>query len=271
MNSPSNTSLEGKVALVTGAAAGMGRAYAHRLAELGADIVIADIDLGSGKRWGEVEESVEKEITDRGGRAVSVEGDLSERDGARAAVAAAMQAFGRLDILVNNAGGAITPAERSSASKVPDEDIRLLLGANLLSTIYCCQEAAAVMTRPGGSMVNIATFGVHGVAPNALYAVYIAAKAAVVDFTKSLAVELGPEGIRVNAVAPGLILTGRVLATAKQRNLGVSSQGDVIPMRRLGTPEDMLGAIEFFTTDLSSYVTGELLTVDGGAHRVSVV
>lgn len=268
--STSETALEGKVALVTGSAAGMGRAYAHHLAKLGADIVIADINLESGVRWGEVDDSVEAEIGRIGRRAVSVQGDLSKRESASAAVEAAMDTFGRLDIVINNAGGAITPADRSTLTKSPDEDIEKLMGANFFSALYVCQEAAPVLTRPGASIINIATFGMFGT-KGGEYAIYTAAKAAVYSFTKSLAVELGPDGIRVNAVAPGLIRTGRVIATAKERGIGTGDQDVKVPLRRLGTPDDMLGAIEFFATDLSQYVTGELLTVDGGMHQVSAM
>ncbi|MCS5716466.1 SDR family oxidoreductase [Herbiconiux sp. CPCC 205716] len=262
--------LAGKVALVTGSAAGMGRAYAHHLAKLGANIVIADINLESGKSWGEVEESVEAEIRAAGGNAVSVQGDLSTREAAHAAVQTAIDSFGRLDILVNNAGGAITPPDRSSLTRTPDEDTKKLMDANFYSALYLCQEAAPMITKPGGSIINIATFGVFG-SRDGSYAIYVAAKAAVVSLTQSLAVELGPEGVRVNAVAPGLIRTGRVIATAKARGIGTSDQDEKVPLRRLGTPDDMVGAIEFFATDLSRYVTGELLSVDGGAHRVSAL
>ncbi|MGW0038312.1 SDR family NAD(P)-dependent oxidoreductase [Gordonia sp. NPDC003376] len=263
--------LEGKVALVTGSAGGMGRAYAHHLARLGADIVIADLDLGAGKRWGEVEDSVEAEILALGRRATSVEGDLSRPEVAHAAVTAGIDAFGRLDVVVNNAGGAITPIERSTVTKSPVEDIEKLMNANFYSTLYCCQEASKVITKPGGSIINIATLGIFSSPLGATYAVYTAAKAAVVDFTRSLAVELGPDGVRVNAVAPGIVRTARVVATATQRGIATADQNDRIPMRRLGTPADLVGPIEFFATDLSGYVTGELLTVDGGIHQVSAL
>lgn len=271
MRKERSTTLAGKVALVTGAAGGMGRGYALRLAELGADVVIADKDLQAGVRHGEVNgDSVEAEVRALGRRAVGIEVDLSTRSGADKVIAAAMDSFGRLDVLINNAGGAITPAERSTATQSPDEDIELLIGANFLSAVYCCQAAAPVMTNPGGSIINISTVGAQLASQAGTYAIYSAAKAAVVNYTKSLAAELGPAGVRVNAIAPGLIMTPRVLAAADERGIGTTTQASRIPLRRLGTVEDMAGAVEFFSTDLSTYVTGECLTVSGGFTIVSV-
>lgn len=263
--------LAGKVAVVTGGAGGMGRGYALRLAELGADIVIADIDLQAGVKHGEVNgDSVESEVRNLGRHAVGIQADLSTRAGAENAISAAVDAFGRLDILINNAGGAITPAERSSAVISPDEDIDLLLRANLLSAVYCCQAAAPVLTGPGGSIINISTIGAQLASQSGTYAIYSAAKAAVENYTKSLAAELGPAGVRVNAVAPGLIMTPRVVAAAKSRGIGTQDQASRIPLRRLGSVEDVVGAIEFLATDLSTYITGECLTVSGGLTTVSI-
>ena len=257
--------LDGKVAFVTGAAGGMGRAHALHLATLGADIAIVDKDLAVGKRRDEyAAESVEQEVREIGRKAISIEADLSRRASAQGAVEQAVRAFGRIDVLVNNAGGAITPADRSFASVSPDEDIEVLLGANFLSAVYCCQAAIPSMPAPGGSIVNIVTFGVFMSDSRGQYAVYSAAKSALLTYTRHLAVELGPRGIRANCVAPGLIATPRVAQAAAERGLGTDSQAQSIPLRRLGRPGDMVGAVEYLATDMSAYVTGQCIAVTGG-------
>lgn len=261
----SDRKLAGKVAIVTGAGGGMGRGFALHLARLGADVAIFDRDLDAGKRYGEfTAESVAQEIRNLGRRVVAVEADLSQRAAAQDAVEHAARELGPIDILINNAGGAITPADRSRAAQVPDEDIELLLSANFLSAVYCCQAAIPRMATPGGAIVNVVSSGVFFTDPRAQYAVYAAAKAALLTYTRYLAVELGPEGIRANCVAPGLIQTPRVAAAASARNIGTGDQMKSLPLRRFGKVDDMLGAIEFLATDMSSYVTGECISVAGG-------
>ena len=266
----SNRRLEGKVAIVTGAGGGMGRGYALHLARLGADVAIFDKDLSSGKRWGEYADSVANEIRDLGQRVVAVEGDLSVRSQAQAAVEEAARELGPIDILVNNAGGMLTPIERSRPTVIPDEDIETLMGANFLSAVYCCQAAAPLLTRPGASIINIVTFGVFAGEPGARGSIYAAAKAALLNYTRNLAVECGPDGIRANCIAPGLILTARVAATAKERGVATAEQTGSIPLRRLGQVDDMLGSLEFLASDMSRYITGECITVAGGAGLTSI-
>lgn len=261
----------GKVAIVTGAAGGMGRGYALHLAKLGADVAIFDKDLESGKRHGEyAADSVAQEIRDLGRRVVAVQADLSKRSEAKAAVEQVAAELGPIDILVNNAGGAITPAARSFATTSPDEDIEVLLGANFLSAVYCCQAAVPLMTAPGGSIINVITFGVFAGDRQGLYAVYSGAKAALHTYTRHMAVELGPKGIRANCIAPGLIHTPRIAAAAAERQIGTDDQAGKIPLRRFGRVEDMVGAVEFLGSDMSQYVTGECINVTGGLGLVSV-
>src|SRR6185437_16448455 len=152
--------LEGKAAVVTGAARGLGRAYALRLARLGADVAVVDIDLNAAAEFGEslTAPSVMDEIIALGRRSVGLQADLGRRDAAHEAIARAHQAFGRIDVLVNNAGGAITPVERSAASVAPEEDIQRMLDVNLMSAIHCCQAVAPIMKAQGGGViVNIST------------------------------------------------------------------------------------------------------------------
>jgi 3-oxoacyl-[acyl-carrier protein] reductase len=263
--------LEGKVAIVTGGAGGMGRAYAMHLAGLGADIAIFDKDLNVGKRNGEYSgESVAQEIRDLGRRVVAIEADLSNRAAATAAVQQATADLGKLDILVNNAGGSFTPADRSFATIVPDEDIQVMIGANFLSALYCCQAAAPLITKPGGSIINVVTFGVFGGDASGQGAVYSAAKAALHTYTRSLAVELGPQGVRANCIAPGMILTPRVAAAAQGRQLGMPEQVKSIPLRRFGQADDMVGACEFLASDMSKYITGECICVTGGMGLIVI-
>ncbi|MGE0827859.1 MAG: SDR family NAD(P)-dependent oxidoreductase [Hyphomonadaceae bacterium] len=266
-------SLQGKAAIVTGAAGGMGRVYAHRLAKLGADVAILDIDLNVAKRHGEelTAESVEAEIRAMGRRAIGVEADLAKPDAAAGAVQRVIDEFGRLDILVNNAGGAIAPFDRSAPSQTPQADIDLMLGANFLSMVYCSQSAIPHLRKTQGAIVNVSTIGVDMDIQSGKNAMYSAAKAALLRFSRSMAVELGPDGVRVNCIAPGQIDTARVKAAAAARNLGTPEQAKHIPLRRIGKPEDVAGALEFLVTDLSAYVTGECIRVSGGYQLVGPV
>jgi len=259
-------SLAGKVAIITGAAGGIGRAYAHHLAFLGADIAIVDKDLAIGRRRGEIAAgTVADEIRAMGRRALEIEGDLAQRSVAENAVAQTIAHLGRLDILVNNAGGAITPIERSLGSLSTDADIELLLGANLLSAIHCCQAAIPVLNVPGGVIVNIATAAALVAVAEGRLAIYGAAKAALLHYTRALAVELGPRGIRANCIAPGIIASARIAQQAQERGIGTASQASFVPLRRLGAARDLVGTLEFLVTDMSAYVTGECIAVTGGA------
>jgi NAD(P)-dependent dehydrogenase (short-subunit alcohol dehydrogenase family) len=256
--------LRGKVAIVTGAAGGLGRAYVTRLASLGADIGVLDLSFDTSDK-GSIR-SIVDEVWSIGRRCVSFEGDLGQRATASEAIQRIASDLGRIDILVNNAGGAITPAERSSASNCPDEDISKLFDANLWSTVYCCQAAVPIMkAQSSGSIINTSSVAAHSIAANGRLALYGASKAAVAHFTRNLAAELGPHGIRVNCIAPGIIMTPRVKAQAQARGIGVDSELRNIPLRRFGEAEDCAGVIEFLATDLSRYVTGECISASGGA------
>ena len=234
-------SLAGKVALVTGGSRGIGRAIALELGRAGASVVL-------GYRSGRQEaEQVAAEI---GGRAVQA--DVSDPGSARSLVEAA----GDIDILVNNAG--IT--RDGLLARMPDEDWRDVIETNLSSMFYTCRAAARpMMKRRGGAIVNVSSIvGVHG---NPGQTNYAAAKAGIIGFTKSLARELGSRGVRANVVAPGYVstrLTEVLPQEAQDAMLGAT------PLGRLGDPHDVAGAVRFLCSDEASFITGEVLLVDGG-------
>src|SRR6476661_1954782 len=241
MSNGSFCSLEGKTALVTGGSRGIGRAIALELGRAGASVVI-------GYRSGKTEaESVAAEI---GGRAVQA--DVSDAEAARELVEGA----GDLDILVNNAG--IT--RDGLLARMPDEDWRDVIETNLSSMFYTCRAAARpMMKRRGGSIVNVSSIvGVHG---NPGQTNYAAAKAGIIGFTKALARELGNRGVRANVVAPGYVdtrLTQVIAEEMKQMMLANT------PLGRFGEPEDIAGAVRFLCSEQASFITGEVLLVDGG-------
>jgi 3-oxoacyl-[acyl-carrier protein] reductase len=259
-----STRLAGQAAVVTGAGRGIGRACAIRLAELGADVAVVDIDLESGRRYeGEPEGTTVGQIEELGRRSLGIQADLTVESEAHAAIGEAFDAFGRLDILVNVAGGAITPYERSRPTMSPVEDIRKLIDVNLMSTIYCCQAAAAPMRAArSGAIVNVASTAAFTVFPDGSNSAYAMTKAAVLHWSRHLAAELGPDGIRVNLFAPGITLTGRIVAESS--STGYSSRAQEVPMRRLGAAEDCADVMEFLVTDPSRFVTGRCIPVDGG-------
>jgi NAD(P)-dependent dehydrogenase (short-subunit alcohol dehydrogenase family) len=260
--------LAGKVAIVTGAGRGIGRAIALRLAALGADVVIADVNLHSADEYGEssLPGGVCAEVEALGRRSLGVQGDLRQRSAAQALVSAAVDRFGHVDVLVNNAGGMLAPMDRSDASKMTNEDIEMIFDLNLHSTIYCSQAAVPAMRDAhGGSIVNIASMAALDPSQRkGKLAHYGMAKTSVVQFTRFLAHEVGPDGIRVNAIAPGTIGTARIKALAAARGIGADSDLQNIPLRRLGTADDIAGAVQFLATDLSAYVSGQCISVCGG-------
>ena len=260
--------LNGKVAIVTGAARGLGRGYALRLAELGADVVVADIDLAGASVFGEAltAGSVMEEVEALGRKSLGVSGDLSRVADVERLFDATLAVFGHVDILVNNAGGAIARESGPLPSETSAADFDRLLDANLKSTVLCAQAAARIMRGQGGGViVNVASQAGISTLPLGMLGMYGALKAAVIQFTRALAAELGPQGIRVNALAPGIIMTSRVAAQARVRDIGTEAQERAIPLGRFGEVADCASALEFLATDLSSYVTGQCLSVCGGA------
>jgi 3-oxoacyl-[acyl-carrier protein] reductase len=234
-------SLAGKTALVTGGSRGIGRAIALELGRAGASVVV-------GYRSGRDEaEAVAAEV---GG--VAVQADVADADAARSLVETA----GDVDILVNNAG--IT--RDGLIARMSDEDWRDVLETNLSSIFYTCRAAARpMMKRRSGAIVNVSSIvGVHG---NPGQTNYAAAKAGIIGFTKSLARELGSRGVRANVVAPGYVSTQLTDVLPEEARAAMLA---ATPLGRLGDPADVAGAVRFLCSDEASFITGEVILVDGG-------
>jgi len=260
--------LKGKVAVVTGAARAIGRSHALRLAGLGADVVVNDIDLESFKEFDEqiTAPTVIDEVRARGVRCIGVEADVGRKDQVEAMVSRVLGEFGHIDILVNNAGGLAGEVRESFASSVSQEDLRATLDRNLMGTIFCSQAVAGPMKAQGwGRIVNTSSQAGLQAQGRGIYASYGAAKAGVMAYTRYLAQELGRYGITVNCVVPAYVSTGRLEAKVYSTP-GVKEQVLAqIPLGRLACPEDISKVVEFFVTDLGDYVTGQCLSVCGGA------
>jgi NAD(P)-dependent dehydrogenase (short-subunit alcohol dehydrogenase family) len=258
--------LAGKVALVTGAARGLGRAYALRLARMGADVVVNDIDMDAAKQYGEelTAPTVMDEIRAIGPRSLGIVADVTSQAEVNRMIEQTLAELGHLDILVTNAGGALVPGP-SYASSVPEVDFRRMLDLNLMSTIFCCQAAARPMKEQRrGKIVTVgsqAGLRGHGGGGGTSYSV---AKAAIQHYTRQLAVELGPYNVNVNCIAPAWILSSRAIASGRNSPETRARLEQEIALGRLGTPEDCAKVIEFLVTDLSDYVTGQVISVCGG-------
>lgn len=253
-------SLRDKVAVVTGAGNGIGKATARALARAGAGVVVADVSEEDGER-------AAKEITADGGTAIAAVVDVSVAKQVDHMVASAVAELGRLDVLVNNAG--VGGATRR-LHEIEPADFDRVLAVNLRGVFLGCRAALPHFLAQGdGRIVNMAsTYGLIG-APNA--AAYCASKGAIINLTRQLAVDYGPDGIRVNAVCPGYIdtqlgrrrlqLTPEEFAAATEvRERAARRQ----PLQRQGRPDEVADVITFLASDLSSFMTGSIVTVDGG-------
>jgi len=246
-----------RVAVVTGAAQGIGAATARLLADQGATVAVVDLAADRAQ-------PVVDEITAAGGKAIAIGCDVADEAAVGAMVAQVMAAYGRLDILVNNAG--IT--RDNLLFKMPRDDWDSVLTTNLTSIFLCCQAAQKVMVPAKyGKIVNLSSRSALG---NRGQVNYAAAKAGVQGLTATLAIELGPYNINVNAVAPGYIATAMTAATATR--VGASPQdhqkmvAERTPLGRVGQPDEVASVIAFLASDESSYVSGQTLYVNGGAR-----
>ncbi|MFP4416350.1 MAG: 3-oxoacyl-[acyl-carrier-protein] reductase [Chitinivibrionales bacterium] len=241
--------LSGKTALVTGGGRGIGKEIALTLARAGADVGICDIDAS-------IAQQAASEIESLGRRSCAIGADVSSSKEVAAMFKTFLSSLERIDILVNNAG--IT--RDGLILRMKEEDWDSVLNINLKSAFLCCKEAARPMMKArGGKIINIAS--VVGLMGNAGQANYSASKAGMIGLTKTLAREFAPRSINVNAVAPGFIKTAMTDKLSDQDKEKLTGQ---IPMKTLGTPTDIAHAVLFLSSALAAYITGQVLTVDGG-------
>jgi len=246
-----NELLKGQVALVTGGTAGIGKAIAKQFAKQGAKVIIFGTNRERGKN---VVEEVRAEMPGSGIEFFSV--DVSDGEKIDATVKEIIDRYGQVDILVNNAG--ITRDQL--LLKMKEEDWDRVIDVNVKSCYRLCRALArAMMKARRGSIINMSS--VIGLTGNAGQVNYAASKAAVIGFTKALAKELAARNIRVNAIAPGFIQTAMTDRMTEEQKQAIHES---IPLKRLGEPDDIAKAALFLASDLSSYVTGQVLTIDGG-------
>ena len=251
-----NFDLVGRIALVTGAARGLGRAIALALANAGADVVLGlrDIESGSG---------LVKEIEDLGRRALAVQLDVTRMDQIRSAVESAVEHFGRIDILVNNAG--LGP--QNDAVNVTEDDFELTLAVNLKGTFFVSQCVGKVMIAQNyGRIINLGSQAGFVALPGE--SVYCMTKAAISHLTKCLAVEWGRHNIRVNCIAPGLIKTDFARALWQDEAL-MAHRLALTPLGRIGEAEDIAGAALLLAAPAGRFITGQTIVVDGGVTSAS--
>lgn len=246
--------VEGKVAIVTGAAQGIGSTYAQALAAEGAKIVVSDIIDG---------EATAAAIRAAGGEAVFLKADVSDETSVAEMVAAAEKAFGRIDILVSNAA-IYANLKMKRFEEIDSAEWDRVMAVNVRGAFFCAKAVAPAMRRGGyGRIINIASGTVFKGTPGFLH--YVTSKGAIVAMTRALARELGDDGICVNTLAPGLVLSEQVLANEGMRE---KLTGPVIASRALKRdqqPDDLIGALLFLASDDSAFMTGQAVVVDGGS------
>ncbi len=242
--------LNGKVAVITGAGRGIGKAIALQFAEYGSKVVV-----NYRSSVAQVEELLAS-IRNAGGEAIAIQADVSREEEAKKLIDEAIKHFGRVDVLVNNAG--IT--KDNLVMRMSEEDFDNVIDVNLKGTFFCMKHAAAVMLKQKqGKIINISS--VVGLTGNIGQANYAASKAGVIGMTKSVARELAPRGITVNAVAPGFIetdMTDKLPDKYKEATIAA------IPLKRYGIASEVAGAVSFLASEAANYITGQVLQVDGG-------
>ncbi|NLW66315.1 MAG: 3-oxoacyl-ACP reductase FabG [Bacteriovoracaceae bacterium] len=241
--------LHSQVAVVTGASRGIGASIAAALASCGAHVVAGYLENAAAAR------EVVGAIQDAGGSAEPYGFDVADDEQAKKAFQDIAKRHGRIDILVNNAA----ISKDALLLRVKGEDVDSMLKTNLKGSIFCSFHASRTMLKQKrGRIINVSS--IVGIGGNPGQSIYAATKAGLIAFTKSLAKELGSKGILVNAVAPGLVKTDMT------RDLDIDSLVEQIPLRRIGSPEDVAGLVAFLCSDLSAYITGQVFVVDGGLY-----
>ncbi len=244
-------SISGKIALVTGAAQGIGREIALALAADGADVAICDVNL-------EAAQKTAADIEATGKKSLAIKANVASSADVSAMIEQVVEKFGRIDILVNNAG--IT--RDGLILRMKDEDWDLVLSINLKGAFLCTKSALKYMTKQrSGTVINIAS--IVGAMGNAGQANYVASKAGLIGLTKTIAREYANRGITANAVAPGFIETAMTQALPENVRQELAKQ---IPMGKLGTPGDVANAVRFLASPWASYITGQVVHVNGGMY-----
>lgn len=260
--------LTGKTAVVTGAARGIGREYALRLASLGANIGVIDINLKSyqdfkNENIGDGFETVVEELSGLGVKAIGAEADITSEEEVISAFEKIQKELGSVDILIANAGGGTGTLDENTGSTVDKNQLELVMARNLYGTIYSVKAVIEQMKKQKyGKIVTVTSVAGLKATEDGGYSHYGASKAAIINYTKYLAQDVGKYNITVNAIAPGYIGTGRLME--KFEKIGVDIFENETALKRLGTTEDCANVIEFLSTELSDYVTGTVIDVTGG-------
>ena len=249
-----NYPFEGKVAIVTGASGGIGRATAIAFAASGAEVIVSDVQDEKGK------ETVSRIGAD-GGTAVYQHCDVADPSSVKQLIEAALSQFGRLDFAHNNAG-----VNRPQSNEWDNDDWSLSLSVNLTSVMYCMREEIAAMLQSGGGAI-VNTASINGLVGNPSQPGYVASKHGVIGLTRSAALRYATQGIRVNAVCPGVVDTPMVEAVTKVPQYREAIE-KMTPMGRMARPEEIAGAVLWLCSDQASFVTGHPLVVDGGVVAI---
>ena len=261
----SERKLDGKVAIVTGAGAGLGAECARSLARHGARVAVVDINL-------EGAQSVAAEIKARGGKALAIQTDLTSEEGVAAMVSAVLDHFGRIDVLHNNAA-ALDPAQRAGDRDVCNVDLSAwdrAMNVNARGAMLCCKHAIPHMLKVGGGSIIFATSG-FGLLGDATLTAYAASKAALMALARSVAAQYGKEGIRSNAIMIGFVLNEHAQKGVPQEIKQILLDQHLTP--QLGSPKQIADVVSFLASDESSFITGAVIPVDGGftSHSPSMV